>query len=28
VVIVVCSGERLGPGDWTHRTLWFASPVR
>ncbi|GAB3862807.1 hypothetical protein GCM10028801_29080 [Nocardioides maradonensis] len=24
VVIVVCSGTRLGPGDWTHRTLWFA----
>ncbi|HJQ05513.1 MAG TPA: class F sortase [Nocardioides sp.] len=23
-VIVVCSGTRLGPGDWTHRTLWFA----
>lgn len=28
VVIVVCSGERLGPGRWTHRTLWFATPVR
>lgn len=28
VVIVVCSGDRLGPGRWTHRTLWFASPVR
>lgn len=27
VVIVVCSGKRLGPGNWTHRTLWFASPV-
>ncbi|MFC5730223.1 MULTISPECIES: class F sortase [Nocardioides] len=27
-VIVVCSGDRLGPGRWTHRTLWFASPVR
>lgn len=26
VVIVVCSGKRLGPGNWTHRTLWFASP--
>lgn len=25
-VIVVCSGTRLGPGDWTHRTLWFADP--
>ncbi|HWI43561.1 MAG TPA: hypothetical protein VNS81_08055 [Nocardioides sp.] len=28
VVIVVCSGRRLGPGHWTHRTLWFAEPVR
>lgn len=27
VVIVVCSGRRLGPGEWTHRTLWFASPT-
>lgn len=27
LVIVVCSGERLGPGRWTHRTLWFARPV-
>lgn len=27
VVIVVCSGERRGPGDWSHRTLWFATPV-
>lgn len=27
VVIVVCSGDRLGPGQWTHRTLWFAEPV-
>lgn len=27
VVIVVCSGERRGPGDWSHRTLWFAEPV-
>ncbi|WP_435769559.1 class F sortase [Nocardioides sp. SYSU DS0651] len=27
VVIVVCSGDRLGPGQWTHRTLWFATPV-
>lgn len=26
-VIIVCSGERSGPGHWTHRTLWFASPV-
>lgn len=27
LAIVVCSGERTGPGEWTHRTLWFASPV-
>lgn len=27
VAIVVCSGERTGPGEWTHRTLWFASPT-
>lgn len=27
VVIVVCSGERRGPGDWSHRTLWFADRV-
>lgn len=27
VVIVVCSGDRRGPGDWSHRTLWFADQV-
>lgn len=27
IAIVVCSGKRLGPGNWTERTLWFASPV-
>ncbi|MGQ0464560.1 MAG: class F sortase [Sporichthyaceae bacterium] len=27
IAIAVCSGKRLGPGDWSHRTLWFASPV-
>lgn len=27
VAIVVCSGRRIGPGNWTKRTLWFASPV-
>lgn len=27
VVIVVCSGERRGPGDWSHRTLWLADQV-
>ncbi len=24
VAIIVCSGERTGPGEWTHRTMWFA----
>lgn len=28
LAIVVCSGRRVGPGNWTHRTLWFASPGR
>ncbi|KRA32598.1 MULTISPECIES: class F sortase [unclassified Nocardioides] len=27
IVIIVCSGQRTGPGQWTHRTLWFASPI-
>ena len=27
-VMIVCSGTRLGPGQWTHRTLWFATPLR
>lgn len=27
IAIVVCSGKRTGPGEWTKRTLWFASPV-
>ncbi len=27
LAIVVCSGERLGPGVWTHRTIWYAAPV-
>lgn len=25
--IIVCSGRRLGPENWTHRTIWFARPV-
>jgi hypothetical protein len=28
IAIAVCSGRRLGPGRWTKRTLWFASPTR
>jgi len=27
-VFTVCSGERLGPGNWTKRTIWFARPVK
>lgn len=27
LAILTCSGERLGPGRWTKRTLWFASPM-
>jgi len=26
VALIVCSGKRLGPGQWTHRTIWFAEP--
>jgi hypothetical protein len=26
VALIVCSGRRLGPGEWTHRTIWFAEP--
>lgn len=28
LAILVCSGRRRGPGDWSHRTVWFAKPVR
>jgi hypothetical protein len=27
LAILVCSGRRRGPGDWTRRTIWFASPI-
>ena len=27
IAIIVCSGKRLGPGHWTTRTIWYASPV-
>jgi hypothetical protein len=27
LAIIVCSGRRLGPGNWTHRTIWFATPA-
>lgn len=26
-VLIVCSGVRRGPGDWSHRTIWFARPI-
>jgi hypothetical protein len=26
LAIVVCSGTRLGPGNWTRRTIWYAKP--
>jgi len=26
LAIVVCSGVRLGPGNWTKRTIWYAKP--
>lgn len=28
LALLVCSGRRLGPGEWTHRTIWFAKPVQ
>jgi hypothetical protein len=28
LALLVCSGRRLGPGNWTHRTIWFAKPVQ
>jgi hypothetical protein len=27
LAILTCSGTRLGPGVWTKRTVWFASPT-
>ncbi|MBW8752526.1 MAG: hypothetical protein JF565_14065, partial [Propionibacteriales bacterium] len=26
LAIVVCSGKRLGPSNWTNRTIWIARP--
>jgi hypothetical protein len=26
LAIIVCSGRRLGPGDWEKRTIWYATP--
>jgi hypothetical protein len=27
IALIVCSPPRLGPGNWLHRTIWYASPV-
>lgn len=27
LVIITCSGKRLGPGRWTRRTVWYAHPL-
>ena len=27
LAILVCSGKRRGPGDWSHRTIWYALPA-
>ena len=27
LAILVCSGKRRGPGNWSHRTIWFAVPL-
>ena len=26
LALVVCSGKRLGPGNWSKRTVWYAKP--
>ncbi|HEX7717809.1 MAG TPA: class F sortase [Marmoricola sp.] len=28
IAIIVCSPPRLGPGNWLHRTIWYASPLQ
>jgi hypothetical protein len=28
LAILACSGKRRGPGDWSHRTIWYAVPGR
>ncbi len=27
VAIIVCSGTRTGPGEWSHRTIWFGRAI-
>ena len=28
LVFIVCSETRLGPGEWTHRTIWYSRLIR
>lgn len=28
LAILVCSGTRRGPGNWSHRTIWWATPIQ
>lgn len=28
LAFIVCSGTRSADGEWSHRTIWFARPVR
>lgn len=27
LAVLACSGTRTGPGDWSHRTIWFARAI-
>lgn len=27
IALIVCTGPRLGPGNWKNRTIWYASPI-
>lgn len=28
LAILTCAGVRRGPGDWSHRSVWFAKPIK
>ena len=28
LTLTICSGERLGPGNWSMRTVWIATPMK
>ena len=28
LTVTICSGERLGPGNWSMRTVWIARPMK